>query len=1103
MSKRIISAVALLFAIMGGASAQSVADTVNIPGTIQAELGCAGPWAPDCEATFLAYNADWDVWTRAFDVPAGNYEYKAAINGSWAENYGAFADKDGPNIILSVPADTSITFTYDHKTNWMSDSVRHYVVTALGDFQTALGCASNDDPACLRSWLQDIDGDGVYQSTFSMLPAGDYTARFNASGKDIPAGESVQGEPVSFTVSEDNQPVTFVYDSALQLMVVNAGGAALSGNNLREARAYWVSRDTIAWNAPQAASYQLLYSDSAAIELSLFGLAGDYETLTLTPDEAGLSETVLAKFPHLAGLATFKVGADDLAKVADILRGQVVIGAFNEAGAPLDISALQIPGVLDDLYTTDVPLGVTLNEGVPSLSVWAPTAKNVSLLLFDDSSPRSDGQEIAMSRDDASGVWSVTGDVEWMGKFYLYKVEVYAPSELAIVVNEVTDPYSVSLSVNSQRSQIVDLNDSALKPAEWDSYAKPDKVQAPEDITIYELHIRDFSAFDESVPEELRGTYLAFTLPDSAGVEHLRRLAEAGMTHLHLLPSFDIATINENRARWFTVDPADLVGLPADSEEQQMLVSEKRSTDGFNWGYDPFHFNVPEGSYSTEPDGSTRVLEYRQMVQAINAMGLYVVQDVVYNHTNASGQSNKSVFDRIVPGYYHRLNERGVVATSTCCQNTATEHNMMRRFMVDSVILAATQYKVDGFRFDLMGHHMRADMEAVRAALDSLTLEKDGVDGKRIYVYGEGWNFGEVANNARGFHATQANMAGTGIGSFNDRLRDAVRGGNPFGDRLRQGLGNGLYTAPNGLEEFNTSLSDYLHLADNARIGLAGNLKDYVLVNAEGESVRGDELRYGDQASGYTLDPQENIIYVDKHDNESLFDNNMYKAPREVTTAIRTRMQTLANAFVMYAQGIPFFQAGSDILRSKSMDRNSYDSGDWFNRLDWTYQTNNFGVGLPPAGDNSGQWDLMRPLLADPNNVPSSADIQMAHAMFLDMLRVRYSSPLFRLPTAEEVQARLSFYNVGPEQTPGIIVMHLSDTVGEDLDPNLNDVVVVFNTSPSAQGIAIDRLAGMNFVLSPVLANGADELVKTSVYDSALGIFSVPGYSVAVFVNPQ
>jgi pullulanase/glycogen debranching enzyme len=172
--------------------------------------------------------------------------------------------------------------------------------------------------------------------------------------------------------------------------------------------------------------------------------------------------------------------------------------------------------------------------------------------------------------------------------------------------------------------------------------------------------------------------------------------------------------------------------------------------DGFNWCYDPFHYTTPEGSYSTNPDGVTRIFEFRRMVQALRRIDLRVVMDVVYNHTTAGGQAQKSVLDKVVPGYYHRLDENGAIETSTCCSNTATEHDMMEKLMTDSLVVWARDYQIDGFRFDLMGHHMKHNMLKAQEVLEKLTLEEDGVDGSKIYLYGEGWNFGEVADNARG-----------------------------------------------------------------------------------------------------------------------------------------------------------------------------------------------------------------------------------------------------------------------------------------------------------------------------------------------------------------
>jgi pullulanase-type alpha-1,6-glucosidase len=406
-----------------------------------------------------------------------------------------------------------------------------------------------------------------------------------------------------------------------------------------------------------------------------------------------------------------------------------------------------------------------------------------------------------------------------------------------------------------------------------------------------------------------------------------------------------------------------------------------------------------------------------------------------------------------------------------------------------------------------MGHHMLADMQAVREALDSLTLEADGVDGKSIYVYGEGWNFGEVQNNARGINATQVNVAGTGIGTFNDRLRDAVRGGSPFGGRTEQGLGNGAYVMPNGIDPINEQLERALHFADLARVGLSGNLRDFTFVDASGETVSGADVDYNGSPAGYTLDPQENIVYVSKHDNETLFDNSAYRFPLgaavEMTGADLARIQNLSHSFVLYSQGIPFFQAADDLLRSKSMDRDSYNSGDWFNRIDWTYQSNNFRVGMPPAGVNSGQYDLIRPVLANEALTPTPADILLSANVFREMLAIRYSTPLFRLQTAEEVQARLSFENTGPEQIPGVIVMSLSDLVGENLDPAHQMVVVIFNARPDALSYSSQTFAGMELSLHPIQQTSYDETARTASFDAAAGTFSVPAWTTAVFVLPE
>ena len=877
--------------------------------------------------------------------------------------------------------------------------------------------------------------------------------------------------------------------------------------NIEQQKAHWLSQNTIGWNPLVAADAVYLHTaPTGGLTLDDTGITGG-TVYTLTQNGV-ITGDIAAKFPHLVGLPAWELDPGDAALTPELLKGQIAVSAF-ASDVLVDATGLQIPGVLDDLYAANAygeTLGVVWASNTPTLNLWAPTAKSVTLHRFADANPATASVTETMTLDTNSGIWSVTGDSSWKNSYYLYEVEVYVHSTDMVEHNLVTDPYSFSLAMNSTRSQIVDLDDPALAPAGWDTLAKPALVN-PEDITIYEVHMRDFSVNDPLVPDEAQGTFKAFTYPNSNGMQHLQALADAGLSHLHLLPVFDIATINEDKTTW---QEPDFTGanMTSASEDQQAAVTAVENTDAFNWGYDPFHYTVPEGSYSTVPTGTVRIVEFREMVQAINQTDLRVVMDVVYNHTNASGQNPNSVLDKVVPGYYHRLNASGQVETSTCCENTATEHDMMEKLMVDSLVTWAKEYKVDAFRFDLMGHHMKDNMLAVRAALDALTLEDDGVDGQSIYMYGEGWNFGEVADNARGVNATQFNMAGTGIGTFSDRLRDAVRGPSPFAsgaDLMTQGFANGLYYDPNTHPQTD-SLNRLLLLSDQIRVGLAGNLANYEFIDRNGNLVTGAEVDYNGQPAGYTADPQEQIVYISKHDNQTLYDINAFTMPTATTTMTdRVRVQQMGLSIVSLSQGVPFYQAGSDLLRSKSMDRDSYNSGDWFNALDFTYASNNWGVGLPVAGKNQTNWDVMRPFLSDPALMPVQADIMHSADMYQEWLAIRASSPLFRLETAVEVQARLSYENVGPSQIPGLIVMNLSDVADgvADIDPHYDQIVVLFNANDEAQTISSTNWIDQELVLHPIQAASVDDVVKQTTFDAAAGEFTIPGRTTAVFVAKQ
>jgi pullulanase-type alpha-1,6-glucosidase len=890
--------------------------------------------------------------------------------------------------------------------------------------------------------------------------------------KDLPSDQSLD-------LTANGHEVWLVNGQEKYLLPQPAGSAAAL--DLTTSKAVWIDRDTVAWNGSAAAvSTQLLYSRDGSIAAKDGALTSDDERwlrLSKTP----LTDAQKKKFPHLKDYTAWSVDPRDRDRVREALKGQLVASQRAVNGAVLAATGVQIAGVLDDLYpaATKADLGPTFDRsGRSTLAVWAPTAQSVALEL--------DGSTVRMKRDTATGVWSVTGPKSWKGKEYRYVVKVWAPSVQKVVTNKVTDPYSVALTANSERSLVVDLDDKSLAPSGWSTYTKP-KATPLKDAQIQELHIRDFSVADRTAGDP--GTYLAFADKNSDGSRHLKQLAKSGTSYVHLLPAFDIATIPEKKSDQATPD-CDLASYAADSDKQQECVAKAAAKDAYNWGYDPYHYTVPEGSYATDPDGTRRTVEFRQMVKSLNEDGLRAVMDVVYNHTTSSGQADTSVLDKVVPGYYQRLLADGSVANSTCCANTAPENAMMGKLVVDSIVTWAREYKVDGFRFDLMGHHPKANILAVRKALDGLTLARDGVDGKKIILYGEGWNFGEVADDARFVQATQRNMAGTGIATFSDRARDAVRGGGPFDeDPGVQGFASGLYTDPNSSKNNGTTAEQkarLLHYQDLIKVGLSGNLAQYTFTDTAGKEVTGAEVDYNGQPAGYAAAPGDALAYADAHDNESLFDALTYKLPATTGADDRARMQVLAMATATLSQGPSLSQAGTDLLRSKSLDRNSYDSGDWFNAIHWRCEDGNgFGRGLPMAADNASKWSFAKPLLGSVK--VGCPQIEGTSAAYRDLLRIRSTEGVFSLGTAAQVQSKLSFPLSGKEETPGVITMELGD------------LVVVFNATPQAQEQRVAALAGTAYALHEVQAAGADSTVKESSYERVSGTFAVPGRTVAVF----
>lgn len=862
-----------------------------------------------------------------------------------------------------------------------------------------------------------------------------------------------------------------------------------------DARAYWLDDTRIRWpGQPADARYRLVASASAALVVERGKpVAGAERSHALHPSDA-LPQKLVERFRFVGDGASLELPIEAKAGVRELLRGQVLLVREDARGNVVDATYLQAPGALDALYAEAgddrAPLGASPNGDATWFRVWAPTAIDVSACLYRDGASAA-VERMPLARDERTGNWLYGAPRDLRGSYYTYLVDVFVPG-VGIVRNRVTDPYSTSLTTDSMRSFVADLDDPALKPSGWDDAARPPALASNTDMAIYELHVRDFSVGDASVPAAHRGKYLAFTDGDSNGMRHLRALGEAGITDIHLLPVFDIATIPETGC----VTPM-IPQAAADSTAQQAAAMAAAANDCFNWGYDPLHFNAPEGSYASDAaDGAVRIREFRAMVQALHAAGLRVGMDVVYNHTTASGQSPRSVLDRIVPGYYQRLDANGKVETSTCCDNTATEHRMMARLMRDSVALWARHYRIDSFRFDLMGHQPRAAMIEVQRAANVAA-------GRRIPLLGEGWNFGEVANGARFPQAAQGMSNGSGIATFSDRARDALRGGGCCDSGVDlfalQGLLNGLAYAPNASARGKATRRDLLHAADLARAGLAGTLRDYRTTLADGRVESLSALDYKGMEAGYASQPGEVVNYVENHDNPTLWDIHALKLPQDTSAAERARVQLLGAAFVAFSQGVPYFHAGMDVLRSKSLDRNSFDSGDWFNRLDWRYADNGFGAGLPPPQDNGKDWDRLRPVLRNAHAKPSPADIAWMRDAFRDLLRIRASTAMFRLRSAEDVQRRLAFRNVGPQQNPLVVAGHLD---GDGLPGAYAELMYLINVSPKPQSLLLPEEIGKAYVLHPVqaAAGAADARAKQARYVAKDGMFTVPGRTAVVFV---
>ncbi|MDR2103049.1 MAG: type I pullulanase [Treponema sp.] len=609
-------------------------------------------------------------------------------------------------------------------------------------------------------------------------------------------------------------------------------------------------------------------------------------------------------------------------------------------------------------------LGVFYTPAKTVFRVWSPAADKVEILFFKHGESPKGGRPFkrALLMREEKGIWSAEFRGRLKNLYYLYRVTRRGISRLAV------DPYARAVGVNGERGMVIDLAET--DPPGFREHPLP-AFDTAVDAVIYELHIRDLSMHPHSGISR-RGKFLGLGEGGtknaegfSTGLDHIKEL---GVTHVHLLPSFDFKTIDESRT-----EPSNSAG-------------------SFNWGYDPQNYNVPEGSYSTNPrDGAVRIREFKAMVQALHKAGLRVVMDVVYNHVYSAEDSNFTV---LAPGYFFRTGKDGKYSNGSACGNeTASERPMVRKFILDSVLYWAREYRIDGFRFDLMGLHDIDTMNLIRRELNKIDPS--------ILLYGEGWTAGDspLPIERRAVKAN-APLFDEGIACFSDDIRDGLKGSVFI--ETEGGFVNGdTPETPGSGRTGASSLED-------VKFGIAGSV--------EHPGVEIGRVHYS--RNFWAASPANTVNYASAHDNLTLWDKLLATNPRAGDEELK-RMNKLAAALVLTSQGIPFFQAGEEMARTKGGDDNSFRSPDSVNMLDW---------------DRKSQYiDLVE------------------YYRGLIQLRKRYG--VFRLRRAEDIRERLHFLSPGPGEAP--YRRFIAYSLENPQDRVYPRFILLFNGSPEAREAAI------------------------------------------------
>ena len=812
---------------------EKVVDKYRVAGA--SEL-CGSVWDATDDNNLMTYNDTTKRYEKTYTgVAAGKYEFKVVLNGAtWypgGDNASVTVEEDGTHVIVWYDAETQ-TVGADLNTGLV---INFYYNRADGEYGN------------WGLWLWDNVG------TNAIDPYPVFAA--DANGKMV----------ITYSVAPHATQVGFIVRNA------DWGKDPADGDRWLDVSQYvggtlnvYLESGTFAWtednsNVVKGAKIVSAVSDGADIIKV---------TTSLPVDNYAEAFNVFCMDTEVTVVSVEKSTEENvyLVKLSEEvnLEKKYTI-EFNECVYDVSLPSLyKSESFLENYTYTGDDLGATWSKESTTFKVWAPLASEVTLNLYENGKDgvKSDGDtSVAMTKGDY-GVWSVTVEGDLNGTFYTYT------TNNAGDINESCDPYAQTTGVNGDRAMVIDM--SSTNPEGWEDDKNPNADLGMTDVVLYELHVRDASIDASSgVNEENKGNYLGLvesgTTTEGGTATVLDHMVDLGVTHVHLLPVYDINSVDEE-------------------------------TDGYNWGYDPKNYNVPEGSYSSNPyDGYTRVEEFKQMVQGLHNNDISVVMDVVYNHVADAGNF---CFNEIVPNYFSRMLENGGYSSNSGCGNdTATEHVMVRKYIVDSINYWAEEYHIDGFRFDLVG---LIDVDTINEIMETVWEEHPDV-----IFYGEGWSMNSYDTgvemttqpNSTLVNGQANNDNNNGFAFFNDTFRNAIKG-SVFD------LGTGYISGATGLEE----------TIEECFIGLAG---------------------------GWCTTPTQTINYNSCHDNYTLYDRILLSR-KDASEEDIIKMNNLAAAINFTSQGVPFIQAGEEFLRSKpdeskdtGYNENSYASGDAINSIKW------------------------------------------------------------------------------------------------------------------------------------------------------------------------